>query len=387
LISKKIWGSNWNNCAPPAVLTLHNNGISQEKDTMAFDHDDHEDGVSRRHALHRMVWAGAGALCMVSGAISRSSSHTIAVQAATAVAQTRPTIPIIVKDKTSLYWQVVLAGARKAGQELGVTVIELGADSESDINGQIGILANAVASTPAAIVIAPADFAALGKPIDSAAKKAPIIGVDSDDDSSAFTSLLRTDNVRAGRLAADILADQIKRTYADAEGDVAIITSLSAIASLDQRATGFSDQIKTKYGALDIVAHKVGDGKATTGFDMMMELIADYPELRGVFASNLVMAKGAARAVAEKKTNKGGDTINFIGFDFDNSLVQLLQDGTVAALVVQDPFRMGYDGIKTALAASRGEHVPPNIDTGANLITKANMNSARSQQLLNPKNT
>jgi len=62
-----------------------------------------------------------------------------------------------------------------------------------------------------------------------------------------------------------------------------------------------------------------------------------------------------------------------------------LQDGTVAALVVQDPFRMGYDAIKTALAASRGEHVSTNVDTGANVITKANMSSPRSQELLNPK--
>jgi len=116
-----------------------------------------------------------------------------------------------------------------------------------------------------------------------------------------------------------------------------------------------------------------------------MGLIADYPELRGVFASDLIMSKGAAQAVAEKKSNKGGDTINFVGFDSDNTLVQLLQGGTVAALLVQDPFRMGYDGIKTALAASKGERVPANIDTGANLITKANMKSPRSQELLNPK--
>jgi ribose transport system substrate-binding protein len=299
--------------------------------------------------------------------------------------RTKPVIPIIVKDKTQLYWQVVLAGARKAGQELGVDVVELGANSESDIAGQIGILAKAAATSPAAIVIAPAQFAALGKPIDDAAKKAKIIGIDSDADSSAFTSFLRTDNVRAGNIAADILAEQIKRTYADAEGDVAIITSLPGVASLDQRARGFGDQLKTKYGALDIVAHKVGDGQATDGYKMMMDLIADYPELRGVFASNMVMAKGAAQAVAEKRTNKGGDTINLVGFGADNKLVQYLQDGAVGALVVQDPFRMGYDGIKTALAASRGEHVPANIDTGANLITKANMNSARSQELINPK--
>ena len=67
-----------------------------------------------------------------------------------------------------------------------------------------------------------------------------------------------------------------------------------------------------------------------------------------------------------------GDTISFVGFDLDNSLVQLLQDGTVAALVVQDPFpfRMDYDSIKTALAASKEEHVPTRVDTGPNLMTK-----------------
>jgi ribose transport system substrate-binding protein len=57
----------------------------------------------------------------------------------------------------------------------------------------------------------------------------------------------------------------------------------------------------------------------------------------------------------------------------------------MGALVVQDPFRMGYDGIKTALAASRGEQVPANLEIDANLITKANMQSARSQELLNPR--
>src|SRR5712672_2002795 len=83
---------------------------------------------------------------------------------APAIAQTKPTIPVIVKDMTSPYWQAVLAGARKAGQDLGVNVVELGAQSESDAGGQISILKKAVASNPAAIVIAPAQFTTLGKP-------------------------------------------------------------------------------------------------------------------------------------------------------------------------------------------------------------------------------
>ncbi len=97
------------------------------------------------------------------------------------------------------------------------------------------------------------------------------------------------------------------------------------------------------------------------------------------------MTQGAVEAVAENKTNKTGDKINLVGFDSDDKLVKSLQNSTIAALVVQDPFRMGYDGVKIALAASRGQQVPPNVDTGANLITKANISSARSQELLNPK--
>ena len=141
------------------------------------------------------------------GGVPKSLNLLGRAEAATATAQTKPTIPIIVKDTTSFYWQTVLAGARKAGQDLGVNVPELGAQSESDINGQISILENAVASNPAAIVIAPTQFAALGKPIDEAAKKIKIIGIDSAADTKALTSFLTTDNVQAGRIAADILAE------------------------------------------------------------------------------------------------------------------------------------------------------------------------------------
>jgi ribose transport system substrate-binding protein len=98
------------------------------------------------------------------------------------------------------------------------------------------------------------------------------------------------------------------------------------------------------------------------------------------------VAKGAAEAIIEHKTNKTGDKINLVAFGWDSQLVKLLQDGTIAALVVQDPFRMGYEGVKIALAASKGDQVPPSVDTGATAITKANMNSARSQELLNSEN-
>jgi ribose transport system substrate-binding protein len=292
------------------------------------------------------------------------------------------TIPIIVKDTTSNYWQIVLAGARKAGQDLGVKVPELGAQSESDINGQISILENSVAEKPAAIVISPTEFKALGKPVDEAAKKVPIIGIDSAADSKAFTSFLTTDNVQGGRIGADGLAQAITEKYGKAEGEVALITSLPGVGSLDQRAKGFKEEIAAKYPGLKLVADKVADGQATTGLNIMTDLITANPNLRGVFASNLIMAQGAGQAIAE---NKKADAIKLIGFDSDDKLIGFLKDGTIYALVVQDPYRMGYDGVKTALAVSKGEKVPANVDTGANLITKANMDGEKQHALLFPK--
>jgi ribose transport system substrate-binding protein len=307
---------------------------------------------------------------------------TVAVMQTSLAADAKPTIPVIVKDTTSNYWQIVLAGARKAGKDLNVNVPELGAQSESDINGQISILENAVSEKPAAIVISPTQRAALGKPIDEAAKKVKIIGIDSAADSKAFTSFLTTDNVQGGRIAADGLAAAITAKYGKAEGDVALITAIPGVGSLDERAKGFKEEIASKYPGLKLVADKVADGQATTGLNIMTDLITANPNLHGVFASNLIMAQGAGQAVAE---NKVADKIKLVGFDSDDKLIKLLTDGTIAALVVQDPYRMGYDGVKTALAASKGEKVETFVDTGANLITKENMNSPRSQELLNPK--
>ena len=301
---------------------------------------------------------------------------------APAMAQTKPTVAVIVKDMTSPYWQTVLAGARKAGQDLGIDIVELGAQSDSDVSSQISMLEKAVASNPAAIVIAPAQPAALGRAIDEAAKKVKIIGIESGADTKAMTSLLATDNMNMGRVAADALAVAITASYADTEGDIVMITSMPGIASLDQRAKGFKEVVAAKYRALDITADKVADGKPATVRNIMTDLIANTADLRGVFVSDPIMTLAVAQAVAEKKTD---DKINVVGVGSDEKLVKLLQDDVIAGLVVEDPFRMGYDGVKTALAASKGGQVSANVDTGVTLVTKANMSSARSQELLKPK--
>jgi ribose transport system substrate-binding protein len=298
-----------------------------------------------------------------------------------APAADQPTIPIIVKDTTSAFWQIVFAGARQAGKDLGVKVPELGAQSEADITGEIAILENAVAEKPAAVVIAPTQFKALGQPIDDAAKKVPIIGIDSVADSKAFTSFLSTDNVQGGRIAAGGMAAAIAAKYGKAEGEVALITHLPGVGSLEARNKGYRDELASKYPGLKLVADKVSDGNATTGLNIMTDLITANPNLRGVFADNISQCQGASQAIAE---NNKGDTIKLVCFDADDKLIGYLKDGTIAALLLQDPYRMGYDGVKTALAASRSEKVPALVDTGAKLITKANMDGAKEHALLYP---
>ena len=184
--------------------------------------------------LNRRAFVALAAASMLAGVM-----HSAPASAADV------TIPIIVKDTTSFYWQIVLAGARKAGKDLGVNVPELGAQAETDVNGQISILENAVAGNPAAVVISPTEFKALGKPIDEAAAKVKVIGIDSGADSKAFTSFLTTDNVQGGRVAADGLAAAIGAANGGkVEGKVALITALPGAGSLEQRAQGFKEQLK-----------------------------------------------------------------------------------------------------------------------------------------------
>ncbi len=151
--------------------------------------------------------------------------------------------------------------------------------------------------------------------------------------------------------------------------------------SLEERKKGFIEQL-AKHPGLKLVADRYADGQAATGLNITTDLLTANPNLVGIFASNLIMAQGAGQAVAE---NGVKDKVALIGFDSDDRLVGFLKDGVISGLVVQDPYRMGYDGIKTALAASKKETVEKNVDTGANLVTTENMNEPRSQELLNPK--
>ena len=163
-----------------------------------------------------------------------------------------------------------------------------------------------------------------------AAKKVKIIGIDSAADSKAFTSFLTTDNVKGGEVAADALAAAIKANYGKAEGEVALITSLPGVGSLDQRAKGFKEELAAKYPGLKLVADKVADGQATTGAEHH-----DRPDHRQSQPARRVRQQphhGPGRRPGGRREQEAQDKIKLVGFDNDDKLVGFLKDGVIYAL-------------------------------------------------------
>ena len=293
----------------------------------------------------------------------------------------RPLVPLIVKDTSSPYWEAVYAGGCQAGKDFKVNVPRLGAQSEMDIAGQISILENAVAQHPQAIVIAPTSFAALGPAIDEAASRVPVVEIDSQANSKKPASILATDNVEGGRMAARALAQAIQTRYGKAEGQIAIISNLAGTSSLRDRLSGFKEVIKRDFPGLKIVVTQIGDGQTTTSLNQTMDVLSAFPDLRGLFADAVFSGLGASQAVGETNSQ---DRVQVVTFDSSDQLVKRLQQGIVKALVIQDAYRMGYDGVKTALAASRGQKVVAFVDTGVKLVTRANVGEVQVRRLLNP---
>ena len=114
-----------------------------------------------------------------------------------------------------------------------------------------------------------------------------------------------------------------------------------------------------------------------------MSLTADMltkdSDLAGVFADNAQMGTGAGAAIVEKKL---GAKFCLVAFDADAGEVEHLKDGSIYALIIQDPYMMGYAGVWYGYAAAHGARLPKNVDTGVGAVTKANMGDAAYAGLL-----
>ena len=288
-------------------------------------------------------------------------------------------IKILVSPKGLVhsFWVTVKAGADSAGKEFGAEIIWKGPAQETDIAGQIAIIEDYINKDISAIVLAACDAQGLMPVIEKAhAKGIPIITIDSGVDSDLPISFIATDNVAAAQKGAKKLAELIGEN-----GKVACIPFVPGAATSIMREQGFVDEIK-KYPNIELLPIRYSQSDVATGMAVTEDILTGHPDIKGIFAANEAGTIGAIQALKTK--NKIGQ-VKVVGFDAAANEVQALEAGEIDALIVQDPFKMGYEGVKAAMMTLKGEPVSKRIDTGVYVVTRENLHQPEIKRLIKQK--
>jgi ribose transport system substrate-binding protein len=286
-------------------------------------------------------------------------------------------IAVIPKGTKHQFWQSVNAGAQAAAKEEGVTADWGGPANEASINDQVNLVYNKITAGVDGIVLAATEKKALVKPVkDAMAKNIPVVIVDSGiEEPDAAVAYIATDNVGGGRAAAETLAKAIGE-----KGNVGLIIFMKGSGSSDDREKGFKEGI-AKYPGIKLVAMLEANdpqkgGEATTN------MLTAHPDIVGIFAANEPNGLGSANAI--KQLGKTGK-VKLVAYDSSDEEIKAINDGVMYATVVQDPYQMGYKGVKTVLKAIRKEPIgEKTIDSGFKVVTKENLNTPEIQKLVNP---
>jgi ribose transport system substrate-binding protein len=288
-------------------------------------------------------------------------------------------VDVIIKASDSSFWQTMLAGARKASGDYGSKVAHFGPTSETDINEQVQLVENSISRGADAIVLASNSSDALN----SAIKRARDAGVKIITADTKVTTptegFIGTDNVKAGQQAGARMCALAKQA-GTSTGDVLIESSVAGIQTLKDRDAGFRAGLRACPG-LRVSTTRYNNNDLNTAASQVNDVITANPGLAGVFADNNTSGTGAARAI---KDNNASQKLPVVAFDTDPQENAALADGSIDALVVQNPYFFGYQGVVEAGMAAVKSQPPLVLDPGAVVADKGNMNSPVVKPLLNP---
>lgn len=285
-------------------------------------------------------------------------------------------IAVVPKAVSQQFWTTVKAGAEAAGRELGAEILWKGPDSETDLAAQKSIVEDFVTQKVSAIVLAACDADALIETIrQSEAAGVPVITIDSGVNDPSVRSLVATDNVAGAKTAGETLIALI-----GGKGKVGLIPFVKGAASSEDREKGFREAVAGASG-VELVAVDYSESDEGKAKNVTQDMLTSVPDLAGIFAANEAGVVGAANALREMGK---ADRVVLVGFDGSPAEIHLLEAGVVKALVVQDPFRMGHEGVAQAVQAARGEAVDQRVDTGVTVVTKDNLTTPEVQKLLQP---
>ncbi|HVX84725.1 MAG TPA: substrate-binding domain-containing protein [Phycisphaerae bacterium] len=296
-------------------------------------------------------------------------------------------IAVVPKGTTSPYWKAVHAGAQKAADELASTqpieIVWKGSLREDQSAEEISVVEDMFNLHVDAIVLAPNNADALAGVVDEASqKKIPVVIIDSAVSSNKYTSFVATDNKKGGYMGGKELAKDL-----GGKGKVIMLRYQEGSASTGEREQGALDALKESAGIELVDVNKYGGATQDECTKAAENLLAAYKNpdgtlsIDGIFCPNLTTTYGMLLVLQDMKA---AGKVKFVGFDSSPDLVSALKSGQINGLVVQNPIKMGYLGLKTAVEAADGKTVERSIDTGATLVTKENMNDPASQEVLDP---
>ena len=291
-----------------------------------------------------------------------------------AMAQDELFIPLVSKGFQHQFWQAVQAGAEQAAAEEGVRITFEGPDNETMVDRQIDMLAAALANNPAAIGFAALDSQAAIPLLRQAADAGiPVVAFDSGVDSDIPVTTATTDNRAAASLAADKMAELI-----GGSGTVAVVAHDQTSRTGIDRRDGFLDQIEAKYPDIQVVTVQYGQGDQLQSTEVAKAILVANPELDGMFGTNEGSAIGVVNAVREL----GTQGVTIIGYDSGKAQTDAIREGLMAGAITQNPVGIGYETVKAAVAATKGEDLPKIIDTGFYYYDQSNIDNAEIQAVL-----
>ncbi|MFN4154043.1 MAG: ABC transporter substrate-binding protein [Paracoccaceae bacterium] len=299
--------------------------------------------------------------------LAAASATALMLSTSLASAQDKLYIPLVSKGFQHQFWQAVKSGADQAAAEFGVEVTFEGPDTETQVDKQMDMLSAALAKKPAALGFAALDSQA-AIPLLRQAQEAGIavIAFDSGVDSDIPATTVTTNNAAAAALAADKMAELI-----GGSGKVALVVHDQTSRTGIDRRDGFVNRVKEAYPDIEIVDIQYGGGDQLLSTEITKAMLTAHPDMKGIFGANEGSAMGVINAVRE--TNTQGLTV--IGYDSGAAQKAAVKSGLMAGAITQSPVGMGYETVKAAIAASKGEELPKTIDSGFAWYDATNMDA------------
>lgn len=285
-------------------------------------------------------------------------------------------IALVPKGTHHIFWEKVREGAAHAGKEFGYEIEWVAPVSEADTQRQIDIV-NALADRElAGIALAPIDEHALVPAVRKAsANGIPVAIFDSAVDTGDIVSYVATDNSAAGRLAARRMGKVLQGT-----GNVAVVSFMPGSAATTEREQAFQDELQLLFPDIHFVAFQYGMADQAKAESAATRILEKHADLAGIFADNESSSIGVLRALKQHADRR----VEFVGFDLSEELVEGLQSGTVDSLIVQNPFRMGYETVKSLARKAAGLEPAPYVDSGARLVLPSDVDSLELGGLSRP---